>query len=600
MFSRLEDHLGVNAPLLDRERNKLIFTQAASAIWVVVLVALYTAYILSASYPFLYVSIWLALVLCSYWVRYNLVQRFRRSNEKEQAAPHWRKRFFLSVLFSGLVWGSTAIFLFPENSVLHQAFLAMLLGALSTATTVTHAAFKGASLVFIIPAMLPITVQYFILGSIEYISIGGMLLLLMVVLLGAASHLHVATMRSLRLGAQNLDLIDRLEEQNLNLEVAREEAVSANEAKSAFLASVTHEIRTPMNGLLGFAGLLQKGRLDDTQREYVEVIEKSGKNLLSIINDILDMSSIEANKLQIRRSLTDLDKCLSDSVTLLQPLAMDKGLQLSYESQGVLPDMSYIDPVRVHEVMINLIGNAIKYTSAGCIKVKVKEQSRTKSEVTFRIAVYDDGPGIKKEDQARIFEPFVQLPPVADQGTEGTGIGLVISQRLVELMGGHLAVESKEGAGSVFWFTLKSPVLLHGKPKLMSDDSLCSFSGERVLVVDDSEINLRLLETLLEGMNVRVVKARDGEQAVKQALSQEFALVLMDIRMPKMDGIEATRLIRQKLPADKHLPILALTASSAAAECQQILQAGLDDCLTKPISEIELNRMLKRWLAASV
>ncbi len=380
-----------------------------------------------------------------------------------------------------------------------------------------------------------------------------------------------------------------------DLRQARDLAEQGNRLKSDFLANMSHEIRTPMNGVVGFVNLLSRTNLDSEQRDYVETMKTSMGDLLAIINDILDFSRIESNKLTIHHVEFDLLEAVSDVVSLFSAAATAKGLELGLELAQDVPLTVEGDPVRLRQVLANLIGNAVKFTERGGIELDITVESSRGDDFVLQMEVADSGVGVEAHVMSQLFDAFTQMH---SNRAGGTGLGLAISRRLVELMGGAIAVRQRDGGGCVFSFTLplirlnqESRVYpLHPLPQLGN------YAGKRVLVVDDNAINRKLITTLLGKMGVETVEAEDGHAAVLCHESDRFDLILMDIRMPGMDGVEATRQIRRGEQRHQRIPIIALTAHALPHERETFILAGMDECLTKPVREEELFALLERSL----
>ncbi|MFP5383319.1 MAG: response regulator [Gammaproteobacteria bacterium] len=520
------------------------------------------------------------------------------------------------------------------------------------------------------------------------------------------------------------ETLETIEVQNIELDMARKEAVEGARMKSEFLANMSHEIRTPLNGIIGFTRLLLKTDLSPRQHDYLTTIRNSSDGLLTIINDILDFSKIEAGKLVLDNSPANLRDVVDEVLTLMAPLAAEKKLEIVALIYRDCPRHVITDPVRLRQVLTNLTNNAIKFTERGMIVVRVMLEGEERDHVTVRFAVTDTGIGLAAEQQSRLFKSFTQVDSSLSREAVGTGLGLVISKRLVGLMGGEVGLESAAGEGSTFWFTIRCGIdhfaapesngSLRGRKALVYDandttrlalrhqledwgmavveaekpdavlatvdaplDAVLIGSGPhpgdvlsvaslvdamlaarqrvwllpgttdhgnaerfrghcrdlldkpvsarrlrhslaaafgssneplreqsvaasgasllRVLVVDDNEANLRLLCALLEDMGIGAYAAGTGAAAIAAAQEQAFDLVLMDIQMPGMDGIETTRRLRELGGMYARTPVIAVTAHALASEKQQLLASGMDDYLTKPIGEQQLRYLLERW-----
>ncbi|MFC5569014.1 PAS domain S-box protein [Lysobacter yangpyeongensis] len=382
------------------------------------------------------------------------------------------------------------------------------------------------------------------------------------------------------------------------LMAAKFAADAASAAKSRFLANMSHEIRTPMNAILGMSHLALKGRADDVTREYLEKIHIAGQHLLGVINDILDISRIEAGKLTVERSRFRMKELLDNIANVVADKAIAKGLPISFDIAPDVPEDLVGDQLRLGQVLINYVDNAIKFTEQGSIRVAVETVERSKRGLVLRFCVQDTGIGLDAEQRRVIFEAFRQGDSSTTRRYGGTGLGLAISKSLAALMGGEVGVDSEPGQGSTFWFTARVSVdeghtaLPHPMQQAPVERSL---HGVRVLLVEDNEFNQEVARAILGDAGLVVDVAGDGEQAVRLVEDRYYDIVLMDIQMPVMDGLTATREIRLFKPRER-LPILAMTANVMQEERQGCLAAGMDDFIAKPIDPDELLAVLQRWI----
>lgn len=383
------------------------------------------------------------------------------------------------------------------------------------------------------------------------------------------------------------------------LREARDAALALAWMKSEFVATMSHEIRTPMNGVLGMAQVLGKTQLDADQRKYVDTILRSGKALLTVLSDILDFSKIEAGRLELERTAFSLRQIVADVVELYSEMAAAKRLDLALHCEADCPRQVVGDPGRVRQVVLNLVGNAIKFTDAGGVRVEIAVIARHQDRATLRVAVTDTGIGIPLAGQTRLFDSFSQVDASTTRKYGGSGLGLAICKRLVELMGGEIGLVSAAGEGSTFWFSVPFVIAHDVAPELVNigvDVALQPAIGGRVLLVEDVDFNQIVIKTLLEPLGIDVYVASNGEEALRRLDEDRYDLILMDCQMPVMDGYEATKTIRAQEWPGEHIPVIALTASVFRAERQKCIDAGMDDFIPKPFDEAVLRDKVVKWL----
>ncbi len=406
------------------------------------------------------------------------------------------------------------------------------------------------------------------------------------------------------------DITNRLQQEEA-LREARDKAEQATLAKSEFLAVMSHEIRTPLNGLIGISELLNNTNLNQQQKEFVDIIRLSGEALLQVISDILDFSKIEANKMQLESAPFHVEDAATETMTILSGKAREKGIALRIEKEEGLPEIIYGDKARLRQVLMNLVGNSLKFTEKGSVTIGIRKSGEEEHKQLIEFAVRDTGIGIEPEYAAKLFSAFTQADPSTYRKYGGTGLGLTICKTLINIMGGDIWVESKVGEGSTFYFTIKADIASGPVEKQLAlakeqEVSVLAASREAgldfaiqypvsILLADDNDINRLLGRKLFERLGYTIETVSDGRQAYELIAQKDFDLVFMDVQMPEWDGLEATRRIRADFPSSRQPVIIAMTAFAGQEDKEACIDAGMDDYISKPIMMGDLEQVIVKF-----
>ena len=536
---------------------------------------------------------WCIALAAAYAARFliGLVHSRQGASARPKAERRWTVLFHASIAFSGFAWSALVWY------VLDGTAPALVLSGVAVLVAVSAAGLRGLST---LPAayalfggamLAPVAISAIAAGDVANVMLGTTLILF----LGAMTAMVQSTTHEyIRRSVLQAELADLL----LRHKDAKVAAESASRLKSEFLANMSHEIRTPMNAIIGFTHLARQAGPAPGVGEYLARISVAANSLLRIINDVLDLSKIEAGKLAIEPVEFELDALLRDVLAITGTNAGIKGVEFTYSVEPEVPRVLRADVDRIGQVLANLCANAVKFTDRGSIRVSVRRASGDEENVTLAFAVEDTGIGMSKAQLSELFHPFTQVDTSSTRRRAGTGLGLSISTRLVTAMGGRIDVKSQPGRGSTFSFTVVCGRVAE-KAKGGADGAGrtdANLAGARILVVEDDEVNQVVAQGVLEAGGAVVSIASNGREALDLIRPGAFDIVLMDMHMPDMDGIETTRRLRAD-PALSSLPIIAMTASAMAGDRERLIEAGMNDYIAKPMRVAAVYATIGKWLA---
>ncbi len=583
--------MSISLSIVKQKKLDLIFSHLMKVNMALLMIGALVFLALLGYIPLKTLAIWYGLNIGVVVFRVVLIRMYNKDPKGERYIP----LLLLGNVFSASVWSFGILSFFPDDVIL-QTFILFTVGGLAAGSTASSSALFKPFLAYIIILLCPYIVHFtFVSEHSLHFHMSVALGVYMIILMFIGQNIHESSHQLILANAENQELI---EEMKIKTKAAEEAAL----VKSEFLANMSHEIRTPMNSIIGMTDLALDSSLNDKERNYIQKANLAAKNLLGIINDILDFSKMEAGKMEFFLTHFELKEVINHTLQLIKLVAQEKHISLRVKLDKDVPKYYFADPLRLEQVLINLANNAVKFSPEGSnITLSASLSQEDEENAWIEFCVEDEGIGISGKDQQKLFQSFTQADNSTQRKFGGTGLGLVISQKIVEMMDGKIWVESEEGEGSRFSFVVRMnkssidelvEVTKDSKTTMQLD--IQKLRGIKVLLVEDNEMNQELAADLLERNGLQVKIANHGAEGVQMLKREDFDIVLMDIQMPVMDGYEATKHIRVD-EAYKDVPIIAMSANVMHEDIEKAYASGMNDHIGKPINPEDMFRTMAKW-----